>query len=126
MRAYFGIKHALAYFGASIIGSLIIVIGTAFIIQNASAAEPRSGVCAQLEPLYGHESNKPLPGLREAQTSEDLDGLAQYLNLCWSGASEQVLSRLEVVQRQQIILDQRQILRELRQLTAPNAEGELR
>lgn len=126
MYAYFGIKHALVVFGALIGGLIIGSLAMTLLIQSASAAEPRPGACAQLEPLYGHDSDEPLPGLHDARTSEELDGLARYLNLCWSGASEQVLSRLQVAQQRQIILGQRQIIMELRELTASNAEGRLR
>ena len=85
------------------------------ISQISPGAEARGEECAQLETLYGHSSADPIPGLHDAQTSEDLDGLARYYNLCWRG--DEGRDRLMIVHSRQQIL-------EWRQMRAIRAQGE--
>lgn len=110
------LKTALAFVGLLVGAALIIWGGVGLITQTSPGAEARGEECAQLETLYGHSSGDPIPGLHAAQSSADLDLLARYFNLCWRG--DEGRDRLNAVQTRQLIL-------EMRQLSAPKAQGGL-
>lgn len=100
-------KTMLAIISASTIGSVFAVGAAILITQALPVAEALGEECAQLETLYGHSTSDPIPGLHDVQTSEELDELTRYLNLCWR--SDERFDRINVAQDRQKILESRQL-----------------
>lgn len=101
------LKTALTFIGLLTGLALIIWGGVGVISKISPVAEARGEECAQLETLYGHSTADPIPGLHDAQTSEELDGMARYLHQCWR--NNERWDRLGAVQDRQDILESRQL-----------------
>lgn len=71
-------------------------------------AEARGGFCAELSADLPDGLRVAAPGLRYAETSEDLEDMAQYINLCY-GDNDGKWFRLIAVQQRQLILEMREL-----------------
>ena len=77
-------------------------------LTSPPPAAARGGLCAELGARVPDGLTVAAPGLRAARESEDLEDLAQYLNLCYGGGDAK-WNRLAAVQRRQIILELREM-----------------
>lgn len=89
-------------------------------LTSSPPADARGELCAELGELFSKEIAIGAPGLRAARTSEDLEDLAQYLNLCYVHEDEK-WNRLAALQRRQIILELRELNAALERLESAGA-----
>ena len=77
-------------------------------LTSSPPADARGGICAELGARLPDGLALAAPGLRAARESEELEDLAQYINLCY-GAGAANWNRLAAVHRRQIILELREL-----------------